>query len=363
MQKNHILLILSISIIFSCVREIDFLVKTEGTDTLVVDGNFTNQTGPHRVFLTRPNEYAVNSFENIKDAQVIIKDDLGNMANFIVASDVGKPYFYELPANAFQGVAGRKYHLEIKLSNGRNYQTVPQMMPNQVKLDSLSVKGRVETRVSTVDLVVETKTCALNAAFNVPNDGKDYFMRWEATGVYIFYELVKPGPLPPPALTCYIGDDFNNQVLPLQKLAGKNGESVQVEIGSKIFDKSFNFNQYITVVQRSLNQESYDYWSSLKQVSIPAGSIFDAPPGAIRGNVFNVADKNETPLGFFEVSAVDTLRRNINRTALGNDFLFSNYCVPPFFSWSAPYSIEPFPECYDCLKLQFSSLNKPWYWE
>jgi hypothetical protein len=151
--------------------------------------------------------------------------------------------------------------------------------------------------------------------------------------------------------------------LPLQSLKGKNGEAIQVEIGSKLFDKSFDHGQYLTVVQRSLNRESFDYWNNLKKVSIPAGSIFDAPPGAIRGNVFNVADNTETPLGFFEVAAVDTLRRKLNTNVLGNGFLFNNHCIPPFYSPDPPYVIEPLPECYDCQILQFSSLRKPWYWQ
>jgi hypothetical protein len=367
MSKNskNILLLLAffMAIAYSCVREIDFLVDTEGTETLVVDGNFTDQNGPHRVYLTRPNKYAVNSFINVQDAQITIKDDQGNQANYEVAGESGHPYFYQLPVGVFQGVPGRSYHLEIKLADGKTYQSVPQMMPNRVKIDSIPVKGRIETKVSTVDVVVENKTALISAAMTVPNDGKNYYFRWEASAVYIFFELVRPGPLPPPTHTCYIFDDFNNQVLPLQSLKGKNGQSQKVDIGSKLFDKSFDDVQYLTVVQRSLNKESFDYWEKIKKISLPEGTIFDAPPGAVRGNVFNVNDKTETPLGFFEVAAVDTLRKRVNSRDLGDGFLFNNWCTDPYYSPDPPYLVQPLPECYDCQILPNSSLKKPWYWQ
>jgi Domain of unknown function (DUF4249) len=363
LKKILILATILIVLVVSCVREIDFLVKTEGTDTLVVDGNFTDQTGPHRLFLTRPNTYAVNSFENVTNATVIIKDDQGNQAAYEVAGEIGFPYFYQLPSGAMQGVAGRKYHLEIKLADGKTYLTTPQMMPNRIELDSVTVFGRTENRVSTVDVVVEEKRCVINADFKVPSDANNYYMRWEAAGVYVFFELVQPGPLPPPALTCYLTDEFNKQFLPIQSVKGKNGKALKIEIGSKILDKSFNFVQYITVVQRSLNRESFDYWESIKKVSDPAGTIFDAPPGAVRGNVYPVNASNETPLGFFEVAAVDTLRRRINNNDLGFDYLTTRHCVDPFYIQEPPYVVNPLPECYNCLILPKSTLTKPWYWQ
>jgi hypothetical protein len=341
----------------TCIREIEFQAAEEDFETLVLDGSFTDRKGPHRIYLTHPNKYDVHAFRNVKNADIKIKDDVGNEANYIVNAEPEHPYFYELQNSSFIGIAGRKYHLEITLSNGKTYQTEPQEMPKRVNIDSIIVKGKVETKVSTVDLVVEQKRANIDAALTIPNDGKDYFFRWEAHAVYIFYELRGSSPINLATGTCFVTDNFNEQVVSIQSLSGKNNQSVQVKVGSKDVDKSFHAEQYITMVQRSITRESYLYWDKVKQISSPAGNVFDSPLSEVKGNVFNTKDANEKVLGFFEIAAVDTLRHKIGNRDLGNDFLVGDACFETNIYYTAA------AECYNCLLLKNSTKQIPWYWE
>jgi Domain of unknown function (DUF4249) len=357
-MKNYLILIaISLLSMVACIREIEFKAEQEDFDTLVLDGSFTDRNGPHRIYLTHPNKYEVNSYSFVYGAKIVIKDDIGNQELYKVNGDPTHPYFYELPNTSFQGVAGRKYHLEVTLQNGKTYQTEPQEMPTRVKIDSIPVVARVETKVSTVDLVIEQKRATINAALTVPNDGKDYFFRWEAHAVYVFYELRGNSPINLATGTCFVFDNFNEQIIAIQSLTGKNNQNVQVEVGSKDIDKSFHAEQYITMVQRSISKEAYNYWDKVKQIAAPAGNVFDLPPSEIKGNVFNPNDPNEKVLGFFEIAAVDTLRHKIGNRDLGSEFIVGDACFESNVYFTAA------SECYDCLLLENSTKQIPWYWE
>jgi hypothetical protein len=358
MKKNLFFGVLCSIFLVACIREINFEAVNEDTNLLVVDGNFTDQNGPHRIYLTRPNKFDVYNFEIVQGATIFIKDDEGNQAQFYPQYDIDPehPYYYELFQGPFKGIAGRTYHLEINLLDGKTYQTTPQIMPNRINIDSITVKGRIESKVSSVDLVVEQKNAIISAALTVPNDAKNYFMRWEAHAVYAFFELAGSSPINLATKTCYVLDNFIDQTVPLQALIAKNGQSAQVVIGKKAVDRSFYTSQYVTIVQRSITQEAYRYWEKIQQIATPTGGLFDVPPGTINGNIFNTRDSSERVLGFFEVAAVDTLRHKITNRALGPDFFVGRYC-------NADGYFQAAAECYDCLLLENSSRNQPWYWE
>jgi hypothetical protein len=357
MKKNLLFIAFLTIFVSACIREIDFLAPTEIEDTLVVDASFTDRNGPHRVYLTRPNKYDVTVFEHLQAKEVWIKDDLGNISQLTEKRTVEHPFYYELVDGVFKGVNGRLYHLEIKMKDGKEYQSVPQMMPKSVKIDSIKAIGREATLVSSVDLVVKQKKAIISSTLTMPTDGKDYFFKFDAHSVYVFFELTGFSPINLSTKTCYVLDEFNKQKIVLQQKGKANGSIVRTEIGEKNLDQSFYNSQYITLVQRSITREAYQYWEKIQQISAPTGTIFDAPPGVVFGNIYNINDSTEKVLGFFEVASVDTLRHKIVKGDLGPDFIVGKSCNEANIYYS------PLPECYDCLLLKNSTREVPWYWE
>lgn len=357
MKKIHLLLAgLSAMLFATCIREIDLFTDEGDLSTVVVDGDFTDSPGPHQVRLTRPNKFAFSKFEFIRDAAVYILDDVGNKAQYHLQFLPGDT-FYELPPGAMPAVPGRLYHLEIVMPNGRTYRSHPQSLPQKVESDSLIVEGRIVPRVSGTDLVVEDERAYLTVRTTVPAGANDVYLRWDAHCVYYFPELVQSGPLPPPTKQCYVSDYFNLQNIPLLRLQNQVGKTVDFEIGSKLVDQAFGNSLYFNVVQRSISAEAFKFWEGFAKVANPQGTVFDPPPGEVRGNIFNPNDPAEVPLGYFEVASVDTLRRKIFNGDLGQTY----YVLPP----CDPNQYESYSksECFDCLILKNSTTAKPTWWK
>lgn len=345
----------------ACIREINLSTASSGNaGVLVVDGDFTDTYGPHRLTLSRPSPYGQSVFEPVRDATVLLFDDQGNEAAYLPRYDAENDrYFYELPALAFQGIQGRAYRLEITLSDGNRYRSEPQTMPGRVDADTILLEGKTITKVSTADVVIEQKTAVVQLRTSIPNDGRPYFLRWDAHSVYFFIELQKPGSIPPPRHTCYPTDYFNAQKIVAQDARGSNGQTIVKEIGSKIVDFSFESSQYFTVIQRSIGQQAYEYWTRIGKVADPQGSVFDPPPAPVPGNLININNPADQPLGFFEVAAVDTIRRKVFNGELG-----LNYFIAPYCAFSQTYfGLANDPACLDCLLLKNSTYKKPHYWK
>ena len=340
----------------TCIREIDLKTEVGDLSTIVVDGDFTDGDGPHRVRLTKPNQFAFSRFEPVRDATVRLLDDAGNSAQYYLQFLPGDT-FYEMEPGAMPAVPGRLYQLEIVMPSGKTYRSRPQSLPQKVKADSILVAGRIVPRVSGADLVVEDERAYLTVRTTVPAGANDVYLRWDAHCVYYFPELVPPGPLPPPTKQCYVSDYFNLQNIPLLRLQNQAGKTVDFEIGSKLVDRAFGNSLYFNVVQRSITAEAFRFWDGFAKVANPQGTVFDPPPGEVHGNIFNPDDPSEVPLGFFEVASVEVLRRKVFNGDLGPDFYVLPPCDPN------QYDTYSKSECFDCLVLKNSTTVKPDWWK
>lgn len=340
----------------TCIREIELETAPGDLTTLVVDGSYTG-TGPDQVRLSKPNQFAFSAFVAISDASVRVVDSEGNSAFYEKKNGAGNTYF-ELPLGAFPPVPGRQYFVEITLfDNGRIYRSYPQTMPAALAADSILVEGLIEQQVSDAGVVIEQKKARISVQSNVPQGAGDYFIRWETDCVYFFPELPQPGPLPPPTKKCYVTDKYNAQQFPLLALEQAAGKTITQQIGSKDVDDAFAKSVYFNVVQRSITKEAFEFWRKFSQVANPGGTVFDPPAAAVRGNVYNTQNDTEVPLGYFEVAAVDTIRRQVFNGDLGPDFFRLAPCDPN------DYRTYDKRECFDCLVLKNSTTVKPYYWQ
>jgi len=77
----------------------------------------------------------------------------------------------------------------------------------------------------------------------------------------------------------------------------------------------------IMVTQTALTKEAYAFWDNLKKNTENLGSIFDAQPSEISGNIHNTADASEPVIGYISAATTQSKRIFIDNTGLPSKFV------------------------------------------
>lgn len=322
----------------------------EGPQYLTIDGFITTEAGPHTIRLTRGDTYG-SVFEGlirpVRGATVIIRDDLGKV--IFLGEDFDDRGSYLTP-EGFRAEVGRSYTLQIQLSQGEVYTSLPEKViatPPIKNLSYRSVTVPVEGEInpaSGVQLVVEIDDPA--------EDNNFYFWR-NGPATYILetrpdlYFTPPPGRAPAPkdcCFTCYQTEITGNQSMFIAQDDNFNGLTTQIPV-SFIPDNGRRFvNTYrVDLRQINVSQEAYRFLRLVKQQSEISGSVFDPPPANIRGNMISLDNPEEVVLGYFMAGGEVKERVYINGAQL--DFRQPTATIPD-----------------DCRVVEGAVLNPPIDW-
>lgn len=361
MKIQRLLLLLVIALfIANCVKEINF--NADSADpALVVSGSFTNIKQRHRVYLSHPNDYNKRIFQHIAGASLLLSDDLGNTWPLVERRDTNlRQYWYE--TDTIQGIAGRKYTLDILLPDGKRYRSTTQTLPEAVPLDNVELKGEDLQYVNAQGILVREKNAVSYINSTVPADTKNKFLRWEGEMVYIFNEIAKIYDPFGVQKQCFIRQRISDQEIPLARLEDfQPGAAIRRYVGRRRIDNAFEHRVCFTSTQYTIDREAYQYWSKISAISAPSGTVFDALPAKVRSNVGSLDNPEELVLGYFEVAGAALERRYLLNGQLGPDYLVPNnpYCNYDWGRWPPVNH----PECHDCLVLDGATTLIPEWWQ
>jgi len=142
----------------------------------------------------------------------------------------------------------------------------------------------------------------------------------------------------------------------------------------------------ILVRQYALDKKGYEFYEMMKKNTESLGTIFDAQPSEIKGNMFSASDPNEPVIGNISATTIEEKRIFIERTDL-DMWRFQQYCdnydiindpdsirfaygngysiYEAIFSRTAPGVIDAYKfslaACVDCTK-RGGALGRPPYW-
>jgi len=282
----------------------------------------------------------------ISGASVQLVDDQNSSVTFVESSEEAGTY----TANVTNVVPGRSYHIEVQLPNGVMIESEPQQLPdNQVLIDN------IDWNIVDVEFINESGNVVGREfveiyANTVPTD-EEAFVRWRVTGEYDivekFFGILNPR-------HCYVKEniDFNN-VLIADTRDFADGAIIQEPILKLPMDSRFNILYLFNVSQFTISSREHEYWSRIQQLINVEGTLFDPPPGVLRGNLFNVSDPDDNIQGYFSVARQSFERRFVNIAEKG--FFADTDCQ------SRPNANNP-EKCVDCTTINRSTLVKPDYW-
>ncbi|RIV19137.1 DUF4249 domain-containing protein [Fibrisoma montanum] len=338
--------VLLIGLLIACVDQVDLPIRqTERrlvVEGLVTDGPFPwvrlTYTGRYTSANPAPPELVVN------DALVVIRDDQGRSVRLV--PDPFAPAYYSLRDSTFTGQVGRSYILSVTLPDGTSYESRTERLNPVPVLDPLRARYRRRLdylrQPDVYDILIDTQD---------PPTPENYY-RWSALAYGRRWVRFDPQNPPPSvfvtddcACSCWVptygppGDVLSDALVNGNRISGRVVLSAPIQaVGA----------QYVQVQQFSLTRAAYQYWTLFEQQRTRSGSLFDAQPASIEGNVRAVKDTTIRALGFFGASAVSQQRLTIPGDTINyNRFLvrYGKQFIPPtgncFSNFSNPILVPP----------------------
>lgn len=252
----------------SCEDVVEVKLKS-GPEKLVVDGEISNQSGPYAVHLTTNAPFFnQNSTPKVVGARVRISDNLNNQ--FVLAETSAGVYHTD---DQFIGMPGNSYTLHITTPDGIDFQSLPELLPLPVQMDSLYL--------SEFFAFEEEFSDYLTVDFTDPPDVANFYY-WKF----------------------YVNGRFQNLPEDIQLLSTNPGFDGQIITGVTFDSFSVLPEDTVKVQMLNITQKTYQFLTHLKVRLVDTGTPFETPAAPILGNVFNVDDPDQTALGFFRAASI-----------------------------------------------------------
>ncbi len=287
-------------------------------------------------------------------AQVTLYDDQSHSFQYTPSTR----YEGQYELNGFQASQGVSYFIEVILKDGRILRSYPEKVP--AGPGSLTTEYGFERKGITSPDGYSVSTPYVDVYVNAlkNSDSDSIYLKWDAISTYIFVPTNFPDPfgvVPPP---CFVTQKSDPQRINLAKLnPNRTTELNRVLVARRFVNYSFITRHYFTVYQSSLTFSAYDYWRKADLLTNRVGSVFDTPPAPLIGNIYNVNDPSDKPLGYFQATNSTFSRFFLIHSDIPNEYApDKDYCTFRFDRIIYP------DNCLDCSTLANSSYVGPdWF--
>lgn len=317
MQMKKILSILSIIILLiSCKEVYQPDIEFPETGYLVVEGFINYGSSPTEIKLSR----TVKLVDSIRDKPE-------NNAQVFIESENGQTFpLSTFGSGTYRGYAnleeGKKYRLRIHTNNGSQYESEFSQVKKTPDIDSISWKREndgVRLYVNTKDDIQNSKyfrwkydeTWEIRSSYNRQltyqvNERGDY----RAVFLYPDYRADMS------VYYCWKNNYSKNILIGTSEKLTENRIYLPIkfiEPGSEQLSVMYSIN----LQQYSISQQAYNFYLQMKKNTEQLGTIFDAQPTELKGNIKCINNPSEVVVGYVEVSQEKTKRIFISRSQVG----------------------------------------------
>jgi hypothetical protein len=310
MRKTIAFLSLSI-FLTNCRDPYDIPIKPSDKSLLVVEGVLNSGVGPTRITLTKSG--STDQFYIPKpsvNAQLVVEGK-DNSTQFLQEVSPG---VYNSPQLNLQ--PDMEYRLKIATNDGKQYASNYVKVFNTPPIDSVSWKKENDG----INIYVNTHDPASDAGYYQ----WDYEETWEYHATYLAH--YKWDPVTQKIVPMLPSEDFYycwSSNISKNILIGTSAQfqSDIIHEMPMIFipkgSEKMNTRYSILVHQRKLDKTGYEYLQMMKKNTEQLGSIFDAQPSELRGNIHSLSNPGESVIGYITASSVQEKRIFITSTQAG----------------------------------------------
>jgi len=261
------------TLLFSCVDVIN-LDLPEKDKRLVIEGLITDWDTVYTIRLTKTTKYNYkinNATETENGATVVISDNAGK-SDTLLETQSG---IYRTNPNHIRGTIGLSYKLDIYTLSGKHYISIPEVLTEAPKIDSLYFEKDYKDKYS------------------------DYAFK-----NYVYLDWKDPAGIPNYYLhhmSYYWGNTWHTEN-EWSSIATDNtfdGKYLKKYLISSEYD---GYNFFIRVTRYSLSKKAFEFWDLLNQQLYPRDDGIVNSNVPLLGNVYNADNPDDFTLGYFQVS-------------------------------------------------------------
>ena len=305
-----------------CKEKFDLPTDSPDTGYLVIEGVISPGPQTTRIDLSRTNKTNSSTKQFEKGALVQVEGD-DNTVQALPETFDGA-YTSVLNINST-----KQYRLRIKTGDGKEFLS-----------DYVGVK--VTPPIDSISWVRETDGVRLHFNTHDPKNDTRYY-RWDYQETWEFHSpfraiLQYKSPteiefkdsargLPDSSmLICWRSAISNSLILGSSARLSSDIISKQPFLFIPAADRRLSVLYSIYVRQYGLTKEAYEFLEKMKKNTESTGSIFDAQPSQLTGNIHNISDPEEIVIGFVSICTVEDKRLFIYNREVPN-WNYRTICV------------------------------------
>jgi hypothetical protein len=361
-MRNLLIYLFILLTAIACKEIYESPVKPTATGYLVVEGVINSGPGETNITLSRTTSLDNRTIQYESGATVSIEGE-DNSSRLLTSNPDGRYSGADLNLNS-----STKYRLRIKTPDAKEYVSDFTPVKNNPPIDSISWKRENSgAQENGVQLYVSTHDPQNNTRYYQ----WDYLETWEYHAAftsslkYVITTLPSGREFYGVVFRFKNESDFDSTLYfcfhnrPSSSLVtGSSAKLSQDEIYKPFLfiprgDERLAVMYSIKVKQYSLSKEGYEFLERMRKNSEQTGSVFDAQPSSINGNIHSVSDPSEPVIGFVSICPVQEKRFFLNNKQLEDWGYQKPICHE---------TLDPIPNISDSIKARGIGLiptNKP----
>ncbi len=317
------LLLIITAALAACKKQIRPAVISSPTNYLVVQGNISMGDSTI-IYLSR----TVKIYDSVASTPEL-------NAKVSVESSIGSSYPLTAKGN------GTYICAPINLSPAATYRVkIITGSGSQYASDFVAVKN--SPPIDSVNAAIGSN--GLNININTHDDAANtHYYRWDYTETYIIrmeyysnymqvnHDTIFLRPADQQIYQCWVSDTSSNIVLGSSTKLAKDIISDQSILLLPSTSEKLHIRYSILVKQYALTADAYNYFTLLKKNTEQLGSIFDAQPSSLTGNIHSITNPQEPVIGYVTAGGVQEQRIFVDNKDLPSSWI----AILPFGGCSA----------------------------
>ena len=299
--------------VYSCQKPLDIKTTDSNANVLVVEG-FINTVDSTKIFLSRTVVIGNKTTANPEGGATITLENATGTVSPLIEKSKG---YYTTPSLVLDNT--KQYRIRIKTSNGKIY------------LSDLT-DAKVTQPIDDVGYDVTNDGISIYAKTHDATNNSRYYLysyeeTWEFRTFFISNYRTNGTALVPRTTAEYVDHCYGFQSsynIIVNSTAALTQDVVDKAPITGVLSNSekLGIKYSILVTQTALTKEAYTFWDNLRKNTEKLGSIFDAQPSQILGNIHNVADASDPVIGYISAGTKQSKRIFIKKSDLPSNYRF-----------------------------------------